>query len=430
MYQQIDRMSDDGTITNYAGIIRGNVQRAIKLELAQKDSDEIQSDIDQMIEILMGNNQSIKLKGVNELAFQSKVKEVKEAWDKLKNTLQVFRENPQTLPELLQKSEEYWEISRQITDTAEEIAKNHVKTTKLIKISIFILNIIVLFIIWRITENIASKLKKSLKTLATSSTEISATIEQQEEAINQQAASVNQTTTTMDELSASSRQSIEQATVAANAAQQVLRLTEKGNESVQETLMGMEDLKEKVAAIAEQTVRLSGQTHQIGNISQVVTELANQTNMLALNAAVEAVKAGEEGKGFSIVASEIRKLADESKKSADQINNLVSEIQNAINITVMVTDEGNKTVKTEMEIAQETAEIFADMEEAINYVVINNQQISLNIQQQDKAIQQVLEAMNNINRAAKETATGINQTKMGTRYLNQASQDLKGLVEK
>ncbi|ACK64844.1 methyl-accepting chemotaxis sensory transducer [Rippkaea orientalis PCC 8801] len=278
-----------------------------------------------------------------------------------------------------------------------------------------------------IANGISKSINESAQVIITASSQIASTVEEQERTASLQAASVNETTTTMDELGASSRQSTEQADSAANTAQEVLKLTEKGNDAVQETLIGMEDLQEKVAAIAKQTVNLSGQTNQIGNISQVVTDLARQTNMLALNAAVEAVRAGEQGKGFSVVASEIRKLADQSKQSAERINLLVSEIQNAINVTVMVTDEGTKTVKAEMEIAQQTAQTFAQVAQAISDVVINNQQISLNIRQQDKAVQQVLEAMNSINQGAQESAAGLNQTKIGIRRLNEASKELLSL---
>jgi hypothetical protein len=114
----------------------------------------------------------------------------------------------------------------------------------------------------------------------------------------------------------------------------------------------MNALREKVDAIADQILRLSEQTNQIGGISGLVSDLANQTNMLALNAAVEAVLAGEHGKGLAVVSGEIRKLADQSRKSAEKINALVADIQTAINSTVMVTDEGTKTVEEGVKIAQ------------------------------------------------------------------------------
>jgi len=281
---------------------------------------------------------------------------------------------------------------------------------------------------WWIIGTITRRLNQTTSILASSSSEIAATVEQQERTASQQAASVNETTTTMDELSASSRQSSEQADSASIAAQRALQMAEKGNEAVSETIMGMSDLKEKVKAISEQIMHLSEETHQIGNISQLVSDLANRTNMLALNAAVEAVRAGEHGKGFAVVASEIRKLADQSKQSAEKINTLVSEIQNSINCTVMVTDEGTKTVDSGMQITQKTAQSFAGVREAVNNMVMSNQQISLNIKQQAAAISQVLQAMNTINQGAKETANGISQTRIGTQRLNNATEDLKAIV--
>jgi methyl-accepting chemotaxis protein len=149
---------------------------------------------------------------------------------------------------------------------------------------------------------------------------------------------------------------------------------------------------------------------------------------LAFNSSVEAVRAGEHGKGFSVVANEIRKLADQSEKSAEKITALVSEIQSAINSTVMVTDEGTKTVAAGVQTAQKTNQAFAGVADAVNKVVLNNQQISLNLKQQVDAMQQIVEAMETINKGAKETASGISQTKSGTERLNEAALVLKRIV--
>jgi methyl-accepting chemotaxis protein len=279
-----------------------------------------------------------------------------------------------------------------------------------------------------ISSGIARKIAQAVAAIASSSNEIATTVEQQERTASQQASSVNETTTTMDELGASSQQSAEQAEAAEKAARQALNLAEGGTQAVGQTLSGMSELKARVGAIAEEIVKLSEQTSQIGSISNLVSDLANQTNMLALNAAVEAVRAGEHGKGFGVVASEIRKLADQSKKSAEKINGLVGDIQNAINSTVMVTDQGTRTVDEGMEIAQKTSFAFSGVADAVNNVVLNNQQISLNIKQQAIAIGQVVTAMNTLNQGATEAAAGISQTKLGTNKLNEAAQELKAVV--
>ncbi|MBI3328635.1 MAG: CHASE3 domain-containing protein [Nitrospinae bacterium] len=228
-----------------------------------------------------------------------------------------------------------------------------------------------------------------------------------QEAVSAISATSTEIASTTEELDVSSRQSAEQATAAAAGAQQALALAEEGTQTVQRTLGGMGSLKGKVEAIAEQILHLSEQTSQIGNITNLVSDLANQTNMLALNAAVEAARAGDHGRGFAVVAGEIRKLADQSKKSAERITGLVGEIQKATNATVMVTEEGTKTVEEGIELAQATAEAFTRLATAIGSAFESVQQISLNARQQATAIGQVAQAMDALNAGARETAAGI-----------------------
>ena len=197
---------------------------------------------------------------------------------------------------------------------------------------------------------------------------------------------------------------------------------------MQQTLTAMTTLKEKVGSIADQILRLSEHTSQIGNITNLVGDLANQTNLLALNAAVEAARAGEHGRGFAVVAGEIRKLADQSKKSAERINALLLDIQKSTNSTVMATEEGTKTVDEGMLLVGRTGDAFNTSATAINGTFESVQQITLNMRQQAAAIRQVVDAMNSLNIGAKETATGISQTKVGVETLVDAAQNLKAMV--
>lgn len=331
---------------------------------------------------------------------------------------------------------EFLKVNREFRETELNLVNQKTKITKealsfLVSTLVVGSVLLVLFgagIAWLISSGIVATIDRAISSIASSSTEIAATVEEQERMASQQAASVNQTTTTMDELGASSRATSEQIETAASQAMQALSLAGLGTKAVEETLKAMATLKTKVEDLQGQIMQLSEQTDRIGNISTLVSDLANQTNMLALNAAVEAVRAGEHGKGFGVVASEIRKLADRSKKSGTQINLLVADIQKAINSTVMVTDEGTKTVESGVNIASETAAAFAGVANAINNVVLSSQQVSLNAKQQAVAIEQVVEAMNSLNQAAAQTASGITQTKVGTQKLNEAALDLKAII--
>lgn len=271
-------------------------------------------------------------------------------------------------------------------------------------------------------------IKDVASTITVSSSEIAATVEQQERTVREQAEAVSQTTVTMDELGTTSRQSAEQAAASAAGAQQVLSLANNGTQVVQQTMAGMTTLKEKVEAIADQITNLSQQTSEIGNISSLVKDLAQKTNNLALNAAVEAARAGEHGQGFSIVAREVRKLADQSKRSATEINALVSEIQAAINRTVTATGEGTKTVEQGIVLAQGTAEAFAGVAAAVDGVVQNSEQISMSAKHQAVAVQQVVANMNALNLGAQESAAGINQVRVTTQELSLAAQELAILM--
>jgi len=157
-----------------------------------------------------------------------------------------------------------------------------------------------------ISSGIAKTISDPVNAIASSSTEIAATVEHQERTATQQSSYVHQTTIIMDELGAASQQSAKLAQAGAESGPQALKSTERATLAVEQTLESMIILKENLKAIAQQIMRLNEQTNQMGNISSVVTNLANQTNMLALNAAVEAVRAGENAKGFNVLATAIR----------------------------------------------------------------------------------------------------------------------------
>ncbi len=279
-----------------------------------------------------------------------------------------------------------------------------------------------------ITRLIIGPITNAAKAVASSSAGIADTVDRQERAVLDQTNSVNETTSIIEELGGFALQSAGQADGAAGGAKQALVLAEGGTQTVGRTIEGISGLKDQVTAIANQIIRLSEQTGQISTVSDLVADLANQTNMLALNAGVEAARAGEHGKGFAVVAGEIRKLADQSKKSAERINSLVNEVQAAINSTVMVTDEGTKKATAGIELAEETGDVFAGIADAINQVFVNTQQIAQSAKQQAVTVQQVVAAMNVINLGAKETATGIIQVKDATNDLNQAAQNLEAVV--
>jgi methyl-accepting chemotaxis protein len=279
-----------------------------------------------------------------------------------------------------------------------------------------------------LADRITRYLQRAIATITASANEIVDTVQLQEIAVNEQANSAISTAGTINELESISTQTAAQASASATGARQALSLAEEGTQAVQQTLRGMSGLQESVDEIAQQVVNLGDQTGQITTVSDLVADLAKQTNMLALKAAVEAARVGEQGKGFGVVAGEIRKLAEESKKSAQKINTLATDIQIAINRTVMVTDRGTKTVKEGIQLAENTAATFIGVTDAVNNVFLNSQQISSSAKQQATAIQQVLGAMTIISEGSQESAVGMHKVKTSTRELNQIADELQAVV--
>jgi methyl-accepting chemotaxis protein len=209
---------------------------------------------------------------------------------------------------------EYYELNNYLGEKEQEIfdaATSNAEENLRFLVSAFLVGALLgidlaLLAAFFMSSGIAKTISEAVNAIATSSTEIAATVEQQEGTATQQSSYVNQTTTIMDELGAASQQSAKQAQAGHESGPQALKIAERETLAVEQTLESMIILKENVKAIAQQIMRLNEQTNRIGNISSVVINLANQTNILALNAAVEAVRAGENAKGFNVLATEIR----------------------------------------------------------------------------------------------------------------------------
>lgn len=418
----------DSKVINYAGIVRGGSQRLAKLELLNQHDDELLVRVDKIIDGLINGDKELGLPPAKDPHYREKMAAVKNSWEKLKDDFRQARTNNNLQAQILKDSEEFFELTNDAVFAAQEYAEANVRKLRIIELGILVLDIIIIAGIITASRRITSTLQSFTDDIADSSNNIASTVDRQEANISEQASSATQTTATVDQLGVSSRQSAEQAEASATNASQALSLAESGAQTVEQTREGMENLKEKVREIAEQIINLSEQTEQIASVSELVGDLANQTNMLALNAAVEAARAGEHGKGFGVVASEIRKLADESRKSADKINNLVGDVQAAMNSAVMVTDEGKKTADSSIELALGTAQSFIGVKDAINNVFSNTQQISDTAKLQAVGIQEILSAINALNLGAMDTADGMNEVKASTNKLKESAEKLKAIV--
>jgi methyl-accepting chemotaxis protein len=278
-------------------------------------------------------------------------------------------------------------------------------------------------------QQVLARVRDLIRSLSASSTEILAAATQQAAGAHEQSAAVTQTTTTTDEVRVISEQTIVLARQLSEASQETVNVSRSGHVAVQDTVDSMFRIKERVESIAENILALAEQAQQIGEIVATVNDIAAQSNLLALNASVEAARAGEHGKGFAVVAAEVRNLAEQSRHATAQVREILLDIQNGINATVMATEEGTKVVGLGLEKATQTGEVIEQLAEAIESAAHTAAQMKAGGQQQASGMEQIAVAMQNISQTTLQSLGSTRQTEKAAQELNQLALGLSEMVE-
>lgn len=258
--------------------------------------------------------------------------------------------------------------------------------------------------------------------------EINEAIEGQAATAAQMSSSVAEITSTMEELSASSTQIAEHSGLVVDVANQAMSSSYKGSEAMQTVLSRMEDIRNDNQASLQEIIELGNKSKQISKVMSLITNLADQTKLIAFNAALEASSAGEAGKRFSVVAAEIRRLADSVTDSTGEIETKINEIQDAISRLVINSEKGANSILAGTAASNLTAERFNDIVSAVNQTSTAAQQISLSTQQQKVASNQVVVALREIVTASSHTAGSISKIAQISQDMTQLSETLAGLT--
>ncbi len=283
---------------------------------------------------------------------------------------------------------------------------------------------------WIIKRAIVATLTDIISTIASNSAEIAVATEQQERVSQQQAGAVRTTAKAMQQLQQDCQQAASEAEAAAHQAREVLGVVKVGTQTLEKAQWQINSLKQKQTVLQSEIDRLSQMSSKISLVANLVGDISSQTNILALNASIESTHAqSTSGRGgFGVVAKEIRKLAEETRHSAGDINALVVSIQAVVNQGVQATVDSTNSVQTLTELAGETDTVFHRVREAIDQVAVKSGQISDTAAQQAISIEEVFQAIKELNVAANETACSITQTKIGTHQLKEKALELQQIV--
>ncbi len=266
--------------------------------------------------------------------------------------------------------------------------------------------------------------------ISSSSRDMLLASEEQASGSTEQAASVTEISATIEELATTSKQIADNAGSLSSLAEQTLVSARSGQETVTDSIKGMDEIKDATQQIAKKILDLGQQSQDIGHIIEMISGIADRTDLLALNAAIEAAKAGEAGRGFAVLAGEIRILAENVMDSTRQIKDLLTEIQSSINASVMAMEDGTKKVERGVDLGNKTGGSLDDILSMIKRTTNSIKQIMVSTRQQETASDQVVLAMKEIAEVSQQSATNARQTKTTADKLAELSEDLKNAIER
>ncbi|HET6437610.1 MAG TPA: methyl-accepting chemotaxis protein [Anaeromyxobacter sp.] len=279
-------------------------------------------------------------------------------------------------------------------------------------------------------KKFVTEIREAALQLSTSSAEVLAAATQNESSTSAQASAIHETTATMEELKGASHQIAENAQMVASIAEQTLVGARQGEGAIKSFMSSMESVKQNAVEVDDAIAKLSKRVERIGTVVEVIDEIADRSDLLALNAALEGAKAGEAGRGFSIVAAEMRRLAENVMESTKEIKNLITEIREATHAAKEASD-GNKKMAAEGEklgghAMQSVSGILSGIQETSDAARV----IHLATQQQRTATEQVVQSMSEIEEVTRQAQAGSKQATGAAAELTKLAERLADLVKR
>lgn len=278
-------------------------------------------------------------------------------------------------------------------------------------------------------NNLVSQVASATSQIASSTQQLSATSEEMAAGAEEQTSQTSQVATSVEEMSATVQEVAKNAKNASTSSEEAGKTAEEGGEIVSQTVGEMEKIAKSVSELQVVIQGLNKNSEKIGDIVGVIDDVADQTNLLALNAAIEAARAGEQGRGFAVVADEVRKLAERTTSSTKEIADMVKSIQGDTSQAVSSMEEAGKEVKEGVGVAGKAGDALkkiVDMSQGVSQIV---QQIATAAEQQAAASEEISSNVESIASVSKQSASGAQQTSSAAQELSSLTDNLQSLVD-
>lgn len=264
--------------------------------------------------------------------------------------------------------------------------------------------------------------------VASASVELSATAEEISKGTDTLTSRASQTAAAVEEMNATVGQVAQNSGKAASLAQDTVKTAQEGGTVVSSTISGMQQLSEAVSNSATIISDLGKSSDQIGEIVRTIEDIADQTNLLALNAAIEAARAGEQGRGFAVVADEVRKLAERTTKATKEIGDMIRQIQHDTRGAVDSMQQGTQKVTAGVDLVNKTGEALSQIVRMVSESADMIRQIAVASEQQSVATQQIASDIENVAKVTKESSSGAHESAKASQDLSQLAVELQGIV--
>jgi methyl-accepting chemotaxis protein len=279
-------------------------------------------------------------------------------------------------------------------------------------------------------QNLVSQVGSTSQEVAGAATQIAASSEEMAQGMGEQNQQVTQISAAVEQMSASVIEVARKSAEAANNAQESGKVAQEGGQIVSETIQGMNEISQAVSASAASVSELGKRGEQIGQIIEVINDIADQTNLLALNAAIEAARAGEHGRGFAVVADEVRKLADRTTKATEEIAESITAIQTETDQAVQRMTAGTEQVQVGVEKATRAGTSLEQIVAGAQEVAGMIESIAAAAEEQSAASEQVSRGVQSVSAVTNQSAEGASQSAMAASQLSAKAEELQALVGK